>query len=46
MDVALQSGFFSLSTFNRVFKDTNGCSPTEFRKLYLKGADTPGKIPS
>lgn len=40
MDVALQSGFFSLSTFNRVFKDTNGCSPTEYRKLYLKGADT------
>lgn len=39
MDVALQSGFFSLSTFNRVFKDTNGCSPTEYRKLYLKGAD-------
>jgi AraC-like DNA-binding protein len=39
MDVALQSGFFSLSTFNRVFKDTNGCSPTEYRKLYTKGAD-------
>ena len=39
MDVALQSGFFSLSTFNRVFKDTNGCSPTEYRKLYQKGSD-------
>ena len=38
-DVALQSGFFSLSTFNRVFKDINSCSPTQFRKLYLKGAD-------
>ena len=40
MDIALQSGFFSLSTFNRVFKETNGCSPTEFRKLYRKGADS------
>ncbi|WP_026652606.1 AraC family transcriptional regulator [Butyrivibrio proteoclasticus] len=39
MDIALQSGFFSLSTFNRVFKDINKCSPTEFRKLYRTGAD-------
>ncbi|SFP69989.1 AraC-type DNA-binding protein [Butyrivibrio proteoclasticus] len=39
MDIAMQSGFFSLSTFNRVFKDTNGCSPTEYRKLYRAGAD-------
>ena len=39
MDIALRSGFFSLSTFNRVFKDVNGCSPTEFRKLYRTGAD-------
>ena len=43
MDIALQSGFFSLSTFNRVFKDLNGCSPTEFRKLYLQGADVEGR---
>ncbi len=43
MDIALQSGFFSLSTFNRVFKDINGCSPTEFRKLYLSGADREGR---
>jgi AraC-like DNA-binding protein len=39
MDIALQSGFFSLSTFNRVFKEINGCSPTEYRKLYRRGAD-------
>ena len=39
MDIALQSGFFSLSTFNRVFKDINNCSPTEYRKLYRTGAD-------
>ncbi len=44
MDIALQSGFFSLSTFNRVFKEANGCSPTEFRKLYRQGADAlPGR---
>jgi AraC-like DNA-binding protein len=43
MDIALQSGFFSLSTFNRVFKDINGCSPTEFRKMYLQGADVAGR---
>ncbi|MEE3494668.1 MAG: AraC family transcriptional regulator [Butyrivibrio sp.] len=43
MDIALQSGFFSLSTFNRVFKDINKCSPTEFRKLYRTGADLTGK---
>ncbi len=42
-DIAMQSGFFSLSTFNRVFKDMNGCSPTEYRKLYLQGADTAGR---
>ena len=39
MDIALQSGFFSLSTFNRVFKDIHKCSPTEYRKLYRTGAD-------
>ncbi|MCR4902761.1 MAG: AraC family transcriptional regulator [Butyrivibrio sp.] len=39
MDIALHSGFSSLSTFNRVFKDVNGCSPSEFRKLYRTGAD-------
>ncbi len=40
MDIALQSGFFSLSTFNRVFKEMNKCSPTEYRKLYRTGADS------
>jgi AraC-like DNA-binding protein len=40
MDIALASGFFSLSTFNRVFKDMNKCSPTEYRKLYRTGADS------
>ncbi len=32
IDVALSAGFDSLSTFNRVFKNIMGKSPTEFRK--------------
>ena len=31
--IAMQSGFNSLPTFNRVFKAEKGCSPTEYRKL-------------
>jgi len=30
-EVALQSGFSSISTFNRLFKQLKGCSPREFR---------------
>ncbi|MGN0167019.1 MAG: helix-turn-helix domain-containing protein [Acetatifactor sp.] len=33
-EVALQSGFSSLSTFNRTFKKTKGCTPSEYRSLY------------
>ena len=33
-EVSLQSGFNSLSTFNRVFKSTKNCTPTEFKLLY------------
>lgn len=33
-EVAFQSGFSSISTFNRVFKNMKKCSPTEFRSLY------------
>lgn len=36
LDVAVQSGFASLSTFNRVFRVHHGCTPTEFRALYKK----------
>lgn len=32
-EVALQSGFSSLSTFIRMFKIIKGCTPTEFRSL-------------
>ncbi len=34
-DVAMQSGFSSISTFNRVFKTVKECTPTEFKSLYL-----------
>ncbi len=31
---ALNSGFSSITTFNRVFRRIKGCTPTEFRELY------------
>ncbi len=33
-DVAIQSGFASISTFNRVFKTLKECTPTEFKYMY------------
>ncbi len=33
-EVALQSGFTSLSAFIRMFKQIKDCTPTEFRNLY------------
>jgi len=32
-DVALQSGFSSLPTFNRIFKKKKQCTPSEYRKM-------------
>lgn len=34
IEIALQSGFSSLSAFLRMFKQTNKCTPTEFRNMY------------
>lgn len=34
-EVAQKSGFCSIKTFNRVFKNICGCTPTEIRKKYL-----------
>lgn len=33
-EIAMQSGFSSISTFNRVFKAFKKCTPTEFKRLY------------
>ena len=33
--VAMESGFRSISTFNRVFQKYKGCSPSEYKKHYL-----------
>lgn len=33
-EVAMRSGFKSLTTFNRVFKDIKHCTPTDYKKLY------------
>ncbi len=34
-EVAFKSGFNSIKTFNRVFKEVKGCSPSEYRKNHL-----------
>lgn len=34
-EVAMQSGFNSLSTFNRIFKAYKKCTPTEYKRLGL-----------
>jgi len=33
-DVAMQAGFKSLTTFNRIFKDIKHCTPSDFKKLF------------
>ena len=33
-EVAMRSGFKSLTTFNRVFKDIKHCTPSDFKKFY------------
>ena len=38
--VALQCGFNSIATFNRVFREVKGCTPTQYRVIY--GDDTKG----
>jgi len=35
-EVALQAGFPSISTFNRIFKEYKNCTPTEFRTMMAK----------
>ena len=33
-DVAIESGFGSVATFNRVFRAKKGCTPTQYRAIY------------
>ena len=33
-EVAVESGFGSVVTFNRVFRDKKGCTPTQYRAIY------------
>ena len=33
-EVALESGFGSVATFNRAFREKKGCTPTEYRVIY------------
>lgn len=36
-EVAMRSGFASLTTFNRTFKMVKNCTPSEFKRLYRMG---------
>jgi AraC-like DNA-binding protein len=42
--IAYEAGFASLQTFNRVFKDTEGDTPTEYREKHLREAAQNQKI--
>lgn len=45
-DVALQSGFSSLSTFNRSFRTVKECTPSEYKAYYQrKGMRTKKNLP-
>ena len=35
IDIAFESGFSSISSFNRAFRKVKGCSPTEFRATMI-----------
>ena len=35
IDIAFESGFSSISSFNRAFRKIKGCSPTEFRSTMI-----------
>jgi len=35
-EIAFKSGFNSIKTFNRVFKKLRGCSPSDYKKQYLR----------
>lgn len=33
-DIAMDAGFGSIATFNRVFRECKGCTPSRFREIY------------
>lgn len=33
-DIAIESGFGSIATFNRVFREKKGCTPSQYRAIY------------
>ena len=33
-DIAVSAGFGSIATFNRVFRETRGCTPSRYREIY------------
>ena len=33
-EIAIESGFGSVATFNRVFREKKGCTPTQYRAIY------------
>ena len=33
-DIAQEAGFGSVATFNRVFRKSKNCTPTQFRAIY------------
>lgn len=40
-EVAIRSGFSSLSTFNRIFKEIKHCTPSSYQRLYSAGWEPP-----
>jgi len=44
-DIALSSGWRSLGTFGRTFRDVVGVSPSAFRTRSRLSADQPGAVP-
>ncbi len=43
-EVAMQAGFSSLSTFNRIFKEIKHCTPSSYQRFYCSADKTPVQI--
>ena len=33
-EIAVESGFGSVASFNRIFRENKGCTPTQYRTVY------------